>query len=48
MQQRQSLVAAFIRYCSLARLNPDSADEIVPVDLLVSETGSFELVEVSN
>jgi hypothetical protein len=50
MQQRQPLVAAFIYYCFLARVDPERADEIVPVDLSVSETDldSSELVEVSN
>jgi hypothetical protein len=50
MQQRQPLVAAFIHYCFLARVDPERADEIVPVDLSVSETDldSSELVEVSN
>jgi hypothetical protein len=50
MQQRQPLVAAFMHYCFLARVDPERADEIVPVDLSVSEIGldSSELVEVSN
>jgi hypothetical protein len=48
MQQRQPLVAAFIHYCFLARVDPERAGEIVPVDLSVSETDSSELVEVSN
>jgi hypothetical protein len=50
MQQRQPLVAAFIHYCFLARVDPKRADEIVPVDLSVSVTDwdSSEVVEVSN
>jgi hypothetical protein len=50
MQQRQPLVAAFIHYCFLARVDPERADEIVPIDLSVSEADldSSELVEVSN
>jgi hypothetical protein len=50
MQQRQPLVAAFIDYCFLSRVDAKRADEIVPVDLSVSETdlNAFELVEVSN
>jgi hypothetical protein len=50
MQQRQPLVAAFIHYCSLAHVDPKRADEIVPVDMSVSETDldSSELVEVFN
>jgi hypothetical protein len=34
--------------CFLARVDPERADEIAPVDLSVSETDSSELVEVSN
>jgi hypothetical protein len=37
-QQRQPLVAAFIHYCFLARVDPEIADEIVPNDLSVFET----------
>jgi hypothetical protein len=48
MQQRQPLVAAFIHYYFLARVDPERADDIVPVDLSVSETDSSKLVEVSN
>jgi hypothetical protein len=48
LQQRQPLVAAFIHCCFLARMDPERAGEIVPVDLSVSETDSSELVEVSN
>jgi hypothetical protein len=35
-------------YCFLARVDPERAGEIVPVDLSVSEKDSSELVEVSN
>jgi hypothetical protein len=41
---------SFIHYCFLVRVDPERADEIVPVDLSVSETDldTSELVEVSN
>jgi hypothetical protein len=50
MQQRQPLLAAFIHYCLLVRVDPERSDEIVPVVLSVSETDSdsSELVEVSS